>query len=351
MAIAVDTNTVAEEEGGATSLTFSHTCTGSNLVLIVATVSSGLVDPTGVTYNGVAMTKAVGLGAALDTSLWYLSNPATGSGYNVVVTYAASTKFGVCATSFTGCNTDSPLGVTGTNTGTTANATCTVTSQKNNSVIIDATFVNGGPITTQGASQTRVMNSHNSGDNFEEQSSYKSQATAGSVTMEYTWTGNTQWTMAVMELRGDYSATISDTLSLSDTIAAGYLLSATITDTLTLSDTITPMFGAVATISDTLTLSDTITVSTDFLWEVRTRPSNSWTTTGTSPTNTWTTRTEPANSWTVATGISGSLLWADTNLPWDVGYLPWQETGTSSTTSWTARTEPSNTWTKRTRTF
>lgn len=286
MAIAVDTNTVAEEESGATSLTFSHTCTGSNLVLIVATVSSGSADPTGVTYNGVAMTKAVGLGAALDTSLWYLSNPAT-SAHNVVVTYAASTKFGVCATSFTGCNTDSPLGVTGTNTGTSGTASCTVTSQKNNSMMVDATFVNGVPSITVGASQTAVMNAQNAGDNFTELSSYKAQATAGSVTMSYTFT-STSWTMAVMELRGDFSATISDTLSLSDTITAGRAYDATVSDTLTLSDSNTRLYGAVATISDTLTLSDIIDAVSDLLWEPRTRPSSpSWTTTGTSPSNSW----------------------------------------------------------------
>lgn len=286
MAIAVDTNTVAEEEAGATSKTFSHTCTGSNLVLVVATVSSGSADPTGVTYNGVAMTKAVGLGAALNTSLWYLANPATGA-HNVVVTYAASTKFGVCSTSFTGCNTDSPLGITGTATGTSGTASCTVTSQKNNSVMVDSTFVNGVPTITQGASQTLVMNAQNAGDNFTELSSYKATTTAGSVTMSYTFT-SASWTMVVMELRGDYSATISDTVSVSDVIAAGRAYSVTVSDTVATSDTLTPQYGAVSVITDTLSLLDDITVSLDLLWEPRTKPSApSWSTTGTAPTTSW----------------------------------------------------------------
>jgi hypothetical protein len=86
MAIALDAT------GGSTAntdgLTFSHTCTGSSLILFVAV---GIGNPTGVacsgvTYNGVAMTKVSEVYAQsnIPVSLWYLINPATGA-HNVVI--------------------------------------------------------------------------------------------------------------------------------------------------------------------------------------------------------------------------------------------------------------------------
>lgn len=289
MAIAIDTTSNAQEASGATSKTFSHTCSGSNRVLVVSVIASATGDPSGVTYNSVALTKAVSSNTPFNTSIWYLANPATGAN-NIVVSFGSSTKFGVGAISLTGCNTDSPLGITGSSEESFGDtrAIVTVTSQKNNSYLIDAMAVNGNPTVTLGGSQTSIVSQHNAGDNYREHASYKAATTAGSFDMEYTWTGNAPWQMCVAEIRGDASVTITDTLSLSDTIAAGFLLSATVTDTLTLSDNIAASYIGVATILDTLALSDTITVSTDLLWEPRTRPSSpSWTTTGTAPSNSW----------------------------------------------------------------
>lgn len=289
MAIAVDTTSNAQEASGATSKTFSHTCSGSNRVLVVSVMSSGSTDPSGVTYNSVALTKAVSNASPFNCSIWYLASPATGAN-NIVVSFAASTKFGVGAVSFTGANIDSPLGITGSNedgTGSTT-ASVTVTTQKNNSYLVDAAAINGNPTITLGGSQTSIVSQHNGGDNYDEYASYKATTTAGSATMQYTWTGAQIWQMCVAEIRGDFSATVSDTLSLSDTIIAGYLYSATVSDTLSLSDTITSTKIAVATILDILSLSDTITISTDLLWEPRTRPSSpTWSTTGSSPANSW----------------------------------------------------------------
>jgi hypothetical protein len=83
--------------GGAT-LTFSHTCTGSNLKLFVSVTDGSGAPATSVTYNGVSMIKV-----ATDqrsVNLWYLDNPATGA-HNVVVN--GNGPLSACSSSFTGC--------------------------------------------------------------------------------------------------------------------------------------------------------------------------------------------------------------------------------------------------------
>ena len=101
MAIAHDSTTTVQTN--ATSpLTFSHTCTGSDLVLFVTSVSNTSETTTGVTYNGVAMTK---VGEVTDTNgptqyLWVLFSPSTGAN-DVVVTNSGGVMAGGAA-SYTG---------------------------------------------------------------------------------------------------------------------------------------------------------------------------------------------------------------------------------------------------------
>lgn len=92
MAIAFDATTTSSLGSAVTSITFSHTCTGSNRILFVCTANNGGANVTGVTYNGVAMTNiwgALSNGAPSKSYLWYLIAPATGAN-NVVVSLSAS---------------------------------------------------------------------------------------------------------------------------------------------------------------------------------------------------------------------------------------------------------------------
>lgn len=92
MAIAIDTSV----DGGLNNLTWSHTCTGSNLVLLVAFSNSS--GATSCTYNGVSMTHVIVGGGQLD--VFYLINPATGS-HTVSVTAGGIFLRGLSA-SYTG---------------------------------------------------------------------------------------------------------------------------------------------------------------------------------------------------------------------------------------------------------
>ena len=162
MAIELDASTVHEwpqNEQLTGSHSFAHTCTGSNLVLIVTTgtvSSAGKI--TGVTYAGAAMTKlwdASGSTANATTG-WYLVNPATGSN-NVTVSLASATTMwngtqGFCAISYKGANPPA-AGHYGSTTGYGTALTLTITTAADE-LIVDSAYC--GAALTVGTGQTRI---------------------------------------------------------------------------------------------------------------------------------------------------------------------------------------------------
>ena len=107
MAIAFDASSQGATNSGVTSLTVSHTCTGSNGILFTYIAYQG-TDRTisGATYNGVSMTAVYNnqiIASALTHALFYIVNPATGAN-NIVVTMSGSTgqRLGMCSASYTG---------------------------------------------------------------------------------------------------------------------------------------------------------------------------------------------------------------------------------------------------------
>ena len=127
-----------------TSLTWSHTTTGTNLLLVVGTFAKDGTDAdrpvSDVTYGGVSLTK---VREDDDTTinhtsgLWYLVNPATGAN-DVVVSFAGGTlQVGIAgAMTFTGVKQTSPLDAS--NGGVQANAasiSTTVTTVSDNAMV------------------------------------------------------------------------------------------------------------------------------------------------------------------------------------------------------------------------
>lgn len=108
MAIAFDTATDGGITASGTSLTWSHTCTGSDLLLRVGV--RGTLEATdritGVTYNGVAMTLIARVQNAFPDrwiSLWELVGPASGANDVVVSSSPADVIIGQSA-SYTGAD-------------------------------------------------------------------------------------------------------------------------------------------------------------------------------------------------------------------------------------------------------
>ena len=134
MAIAFDSAVNAQIQNPGTSLTFSHTCSGSDRILYVMAFTRSDVT-TGVTYGGVAMSQ-VGTTITEGTdrySIWQLIAPATGAN-NVVITGGASTSLVIgCSQSYNGAKQSSqPDNNTQQGPTTTATLTSTLTTVADN---------------------------------------------------------------------------------------------------------------------------------------------------------------------------------------------------------------------------
>lgn len=158
MPIAFDAKSIGSSGTDVTSLTIAHTCTGSNLVLVVvATIQGNAATVTGITYNGVAMTLGKKGGPDADNNqvyLFYLANPATGTN-NIVITYSgnASPVFGA-GISYTGANVSSPLGAIGSTNDSVQNPSHSLTTSFVNSFIVDGFVRETGTTTAPTASGT-----------------------------------------------------------------------------------------------------------------------------------------------------------------------------------------------------
>lgn len=113
-AIAFDNS--ANGTANSTSLTYSHTCTGSNLYLVVGSspVVSGGENTNSITYNSVSMTQAVPQGDSsnLVNSLWGLINPSTGVN-NVVISVTSTANIYSVSASYSGAKQSGQPDATG----------------------------------------------------------------------------------------------------------------------------------------------------------------------------------------------------------------------------------------------
>ena len=146
--IAVDSVTDQKDGSTGTSWTFAHSCSGSNRILFVSlTIYSGSDLVTGITYNGVAMTRVATV-QSIDGDqrqyLYYLVAPATGSN-NVVVSASSSVFMAGGAISYTGAKqTGQPDANTTGTTGQGSSSTATLSSVANNCWMVVGWGNNGG---------------------------------------------------------------------------------------------------------------------------------------------------------------------------------------------------------------
>jgi len=232
--------------------TWSHTCTGSNLVLIVNTGARAAVGNaanmvvSGVTYNGVALTKIrsdeLDPDSCFRSELWYLVAPATGA-HNVVVTWTgALTYAGAASSSYTGAQQSSA--VIDANAGSSDNSTTTITTSITtvaaSCFLVDAVYSRSGTLTNN-ASQTLIAGiTINADDNVG--ASYKPSVTAGSNSMDWTESndGNT-WVQSVVSLKPASGVTT---------------LTVTISDSTTTSENLTPLEVNFVAVSNSTTISE-----------------------------------------------------------------------------------------------
>ncbi len=156
MAIAYDSSSKSDT-GSASSLTYAHTCTGADLVLLVQIWCGTSRTISSVTYNGVGMTQISSIsggdiGAGETHALFRLVAPATGAN-NVVVTLSGSTAIASISSSYTGVNQTTPIDATRTETNleTGTSYSEAITSTVNNAWAIWCTREYAGRTITAGA--------------------------------------------------------------------------------------------------------------------------------------------------------------------------------------------------------
>lgn len=160
---------------------------------------AGTGSISGITYNGVAMTKAVEktvTGANMRSEIWFLANPDTGT-HNIVATVAGDTdsrKFG--ASSWTGVEQVNPVHATATAEGSSTSVSGSLTTTVDDCLIIDSESSYTNDPVTVGAGQTSLYN--DSTGTTTAAASYLVKETAGLVTMSWTKAGTTDWAYAVV---------------------------------------------------------------------------------------------------------------------------------------------------------
>lgn len=133
MAIAFD---IASDSGlivGSSTATWSHTCTGSNLILFAGFFADTSDVVTGVTYNSVAMAfvNKIQVPSERWLYLYELVNPATGA-HNIVASASGSIVWRGFGLSYTGAAQTGQPDASNTNTTTGTSLTTSVTTVADN---------------------------------------------------------------------------------------------------------------------------------------------------------------------------------------------------------------------------
>jgi hypothetical protein len=162
MAIAYDTSVHKQSDSG-TSITWTHTCTGSNLILLVCVMMSTSRSVSAISYNGVAMTfinRSSGGGAGQTVAWYYLINPATGAN-TVSITIDSSSFCYPSSASYTGVDQTSPIDAsttTANNAGSTITTTLTTTTDNCWTVLGVRDGADGATTASTGSTQRMATN-------------------------------------------------------------------------------------------------------------------------------------------------------------------------------------------------
>lgn len=184
MAIARDAST--QVALGTSPQTGSHTCAADSILFVGTKCSSAYSS--GVTYNGVSMTRIADVQSGAGEyhlSLFYILNPASGS--NTISASVSTGSIGFTSISYLGADTSSQPGAN--NTQITASGTThaqSLTTTVDNSWVIGY-FSSARATLTAGANTNFIEVQVN---NVALADSNGPQETAGSYTMNTSWTGS-----------------------------------------------------------------------------------------------------------------------------------------------------------------
>lgn len=203
MALAFDSSLGLGNNGGTGNLTVAFNNVAGNILYVaVRSTTAGTDNITGVTYNGVSLTKVAGAQNPGDRwcTLWRLQNPATGL-HNVIISAGIDYAEGI-AVSYSGAVNGGD--VNGTNTGTSvASISKTLTTTFDKDWTIAAAFQNVAGAITAGASTT--LRQASTTTSFAVFDSNAAITPAGSTTLNVNASGGTPNMVIVMDSFGGVS--------------------------------------------------------------------------------------------------------------------------------------------------
>lgn len=200
MALAVDA--VSSTGGSGSSFSWSHTCSGSNRVLLLGIGWYDTADTvSSITYNSVAMTlvpSSTATNGQYTAALYYLTDPTTGSN-TISVTFTGSVfDFGGVALSVTGADQSTPLGTANTASGTSTTPSVTITSASGELVLDTLIIAHSGTLTV-GGSQTQRWNAITGGGFIKGGAS--TEDGAASVTMSWSNSTSQDWAITGVPIK------------------------------------------------------------------------------------------------------------------------------------------------------
>ena len=227
-AIAYDTSTKNLSSLNHTTHSWSHNCTGTNLVLCITVSVNVAVTVSSVTYNAVGATQAAtNVNGNVRSEIWILVAPATGY-HTVAVNFSGTTRRSYCgAVSLTGCNQTGQPEAFNSATGTDTTPTVSKATIADNSWMVDCASwasLNVGKTCTMVAHTNRTER-----QNAQSVSSTNGIALAisttgpvtpaGTVVDDWTLNASLAWAITQVSIKplstGSFSPSISPSVSLS----------------------------------------------------------------------------------------------------------------------------------------
>lgn len=233
-----------------TTLTLSLTCPSSAFLVVIITAGSDIVS--GVTYNGVAMTRrAIASRADAACIIYTLATPDVGT-YDVIITKTGGARIIAHAACFTGVT---GFSATGTATGSSGAPAVTVTTAETAGMVVAGFGTEDVSTATYNGDGTQFGTGD--GDILYGAAAYDDFSGGADVVADWSITGSHAWAAAGIELYSsgtEYSQGCTETITLVDTLAK--TPSRALTEAVALVDTLVKTPGKA--LSDVVTLVDTL---------------------------------------------------------------------------------------------
>mgnify|MGYP001597421519 CR=1 FL=1 len=260
-AIAVDTQTTGGQTTTANSLTWSHTCTGSDLNLIIG-LTNGANDTTGVTYAAAAATQDAHSAIPAGTEgadIWRKTAPATGANNVVLSRTGTTSRMTGVAASYTGSKQTGQPDAATTNTATSVTSiTTSVTVVATNSWLVGS-YDNNAEVPTAGANTTiRQAGSDASG-----LADSNAAVAAGSRSLIINTVGSSNFAFALISLAPtvtDLTVSVSDQLNITELVTIVLISNINTSDQLNLTEAVTMSGANFINVSDQLNVTESVTL-------------------------------------------------------------------------------------------